>query len=137
MNFLARWLLVATFFLQVRAPVFGAEAAHNYAVWEPEISAFERADATNPPPQHAILFTGSSTIRFWTTLAQDYPDKQVINRGFGGSEICDATHFVDRIVFPYHPRQIVFRAGGRIRSSLIFRGIRRLRGGSNGTRKRY
>jgi hypothetical protein len=95
--------------------VIAAQAAgtnHNFAVWEPEIAAFERSDKTNPPPKHAILFTGSSTIRMWSTLAQDFPDRQVINRGFGGCEIVDCTHFADRIVFPYEPRMIVFRAGG-------------------------
>jgi lysophospholipase L1-like esterase len=112
MNFPLRWLLVFVILFQFRAEVIGADQPRNFAMWEPEISAFERSDATNPPPLHAILFTGSSTIRFWTNLAKDYPDKQVINRGFGGSEICDATHFADRIVFPYQPRQIVFRAGG-------------------------
>jgi lysophospholipase L1-like esterase len=89
-----------------------AETHHNFAVWEPEISAFEKSDLTNPPPRHAILFVGSSTIKFWTTLQQDFPGIPVINRGFGGSEICDSTHFAARIIFPYAPRQIVFRAGG-------------------------
>jgi len=90
----------------------GAETPRNFSVWEPEISAFETSDATNPPPRHGILFIGSSTIRFWTTLSQDFPGLPVINRGFGGSEISDSTHFADRIIFPYAPRQIVFRAGG-------------------------
>jgi lysophospholipase L1-like esterase len=90
----------------------GAEAPHNFKVWEPEISAIERSDLTNPPPRHAIFFVGSSTIKFWTNLPQDFPGLPVINRGFGGSEICDSTHFADRIIFPYAPRQIVFRAGG-------------------------
>jgi hypothetical protein len=68
----------------------GAEAPHNFNEWEPEISAFEKSDLTNPPPRHAILFAGSSTIKFWTTLRQDFPGIPVINRGFGGSEICDS-----------------------------------------------
>lgn len=85
---------------------------HDFNVWEKEISAFEAADQTNPPPKHAILFLGSSTIRLWKTLAQDFPDVPVINRGFGGSEILDSTHFAERIVFPYAPRQIIFRSGG-------------------------
>lgn len=89
-----------------------AETNHNFAVWEKEIAAFEKSDQTNPPPKHAILFTGSSTVRLWTTLAQDFPNEQVINRGFGGCEIVDCTHFANRIVFPYEPRMIVFRAGG-------------------------
>ncbi len=59
-----------------------------------------------------MLFTGSSTIRLWTTLAADFPHHQIINRGFGGSEIADSTHFAERIVFPCEPRMIFLRAGG-------------------------
>jgi lysophospholipase L1-like esterase len=90
----------------------GAETNHNFAKWEKEIAAFERMDRTNPPPKDAILFTGASNIRRWKTLVQDFPGYPVLNRGFGGSEIIDATHFADRIVFPYAPRLIFLRAGG-------------------------
>lgn len=76
-----------------------------------EIEAFEAKDKTSPPPTNAILFVGSSSIRKWTTLARDFPDHQVINRGFGGSEISDSVYYFDRIVKPYHPRIIVFFAG--------------------------
>src|SRR5580658_7968610 len=87
-------------------------AIHNYAQWENEISAYERQDAANPPPQGGIVFIGSSTIRLWKTLAKDYPGEPVINRGFGGSEIVDSTHFAPRILFAYEPRKVFFRAGG-------------------------
>ena len=80
--------------------------------WEREIQAFEAADRAHPPPQGAILFIGSSTIRFWKTLAQDFPEHKVINRGFGGCQIADCTHYADRIVIPYKPRLVVLRAGG-------------------------
>jgi len=93
-------------------PALGAETNHNFAQWEKEIAAFEQSDLTNPPPRGAVEFLGSSTIRRWTTLAQDFPGQPVYNRGFGGSEIADSTHFAPRIVFPYAPRMIVFRAGG-------------------------
>ena len=59
-----------------------------------------------------MVFIGSSTIRLWKTLAEDFPDHKVINRGIGGSEIVDSTHFAERIIFPYEPRQIFLRAGG-------------------------
>jgi lysophospholipase L1-like esterase len=85
---------------------------HDFNKWEKEISAYEAADRTNPPPQHGLLFIGSSTIRLWKTLARDFPGQPVINRGFGGSEIVDSTHFAERIIFPYEPRMIFFRAGG-------------------------
>ena len=89
-----------------------AETNHNFARWEKEIAAFEASDRTNPPPKHCLLFTGSSTIRKWTTLAQDYPGQPVVNRGVGGSEVVDITHFVNRILFPYEPKMIFFRCGG-------------------------
>src|ERR1051325_3651868 len=72
-----------------------------------EIEAFERSDHTNRPPRGAILFIGSSSIRLWKTLAHDFPRHQVINRGFGGSQIIDSVNFAERIVFPYRPKLIV------------------------------
>lgn len=77
-----------------------------------EILAFEARDRTNPPPRDAVLFIGSSSVRMWKNVAQDFPQYPVINRGFGGSQISDSIHFADRIVAPYRPRLIVFYAGG-------------------------
>ena len=91
---------------------FCAEAAHDFGKWEKEIAAYEQMDRTNPPPTGALLFIGSSTIRLWKTLAQDFPDHRVINRGFGGSEIVDSTHFAERVILPYKPRMVFLRAGG-------------------------
>jgi lysophospholipase L1-like esterase len=81
------------------------------ARWKADIERFEDADQKNPPPQNAILFIGSSGIALWKTLAHDFPGYTVINRGFGGSEIADSVYYADRIVVPYKPRLIVFRAG--------------------------
>jgi lysophospholipase L1-like esterase len=80
--------------------------------WERDIQAFEQNDRANPPPQGAILFVGSSTIRLWKTLARDFPEHQVLNRGFGGCQIADCVAYAERIVTTYKPRLIVLRAGG-------------------------
>jgi lysophospholipase L1-like esterase len=79
--------------------------------WQGAIREFEQADLKSPPPKHAILFIGSSTIRLWKSLQQDFPNHPVINRGFGGSQMADSVYFADRIVIPYNPRQIVVYAG--------------------------
>ena len=81
------------------------------AKWEPEIKAYEAADSTNPPPHNGIVFVGSSSIRLWKTLARDFPEFKVINRGFGGSAIADSAAFAERIVLPYQPRMVVLYAG--------------------------
>lgn len=106
--------LIGFLFLVPTRPAFCAEAAHDHhsGQWEKDIAAFEAGDKTNPPPANGILFIGSSTIRFWTTLATDFPGQPVINRGFGGSEIADSTYYANRILFPYSPKAIFFRAGG-------------------------
>lgn len=80
--------------------------------FEKEILAYEEADKQNPPPKGAILFTGASSIRLWKTLAQDFSGLQVINRGFGGSQLSDSIHFADRISIHYAPKTIVIQAGG-------------------------
>jgi hypothetical protein len=82
------------------------------ARWEKEIQAYEGADKKQPPPEGAVLFTGASGIRMWQSLAKDFPDQKVINRGFGGSEMADSAYFAERIVIPYKPRLIVIQAGG-------------------------
>lgn len=88
-----------------------AQTGPGMSPWERDISAFEAADKTNPPPRGAILFVGSSSIRLWRTLAADFPDHPVINRGFGGSQLIDSVTFADRIVLPYQPKMIALYAG--------------------------
>jgi lysophospholipase L1-like esterase len=79
--------------------------------FENEIRAFEKMDSTSPPPQNPIVFTGSSSIRLWESLTQDFPDKPVLNRGFGGSQLSDVLRYADRVIIPYQPKQIVLYAG--------------------------
>src|SRR5258705_4276977 len=103
-----RLFLVAILLLSA----IGASAQTQTNRFDADIAAFEAQDRTNPPPKDAILFIGSSSIRMWKTLAQDFPEHKVINRGFGGSEIADSVHFADRIVIPYRPKMVVMYAGG-------------------------
>ena len=105
-------LLFAALVLAPLPRVFADEAASDSAKWESEIAAFEKHDRETPPPKHAIVFVGSSSIRKWTTVAEDFPHHRVLNRGFGGSQMADSVHFADRIVLPYEPRFIVVYAGG-------------------------
>ena len=87
-------------------------AHHDAWKWSKEIDAFAISDATNPPPRGCIVFTGSSYIRKWTTLAADFPGLPVLNRGFGGCHLADVCAYADRIVINYAPREVVIYAGG-------------------------
>lgn len=79
--------------------------------WEADIQAFEEMDRLNPPQPGGVLFIGSSSIKGWRTLKEDFPEVNTINRGFGGSQISDSVRYARRIVLPYKPRIIVLYAG--------------------------
>ena len=79
--------------------------------WESAIVDFETMDRDSPPPQEAVVFVGSSSIRNWETLAEDMAPLPVIQRGFGGAKIDDIVYYVDRIVTVYNPKAVVLFAG--------------------------
>ncbi len=79
--------------------------------WESTIVDFEEGDRANPPAPGSILFTGSSSIVMWSSLAEDMAPMAVLNRGFGGSQIAHVNHYADRIVNPYAPSAVVLYAG--------------------------
>jgi len=75
-----------------------------------EIENFKIADDTTEY-QDVILFTGSSSIRFWTSLEEDFPEKNVLNRGFGGSEFSDLIYYSDQLIIQYLPKKIFVYEG--------------------------
>lgn len=79
--------------------------------WAADMARFAAQDAATPPPERPVVFTGSSSVRFWDTLATDFPDVPVLNRGFGGSQVRDSVWYADEIALRYRPRQIVLYAG--------------------------
>jgi lysophospholipase L1-like esterase len=87
-------------------------ATHNSSRWEKDMAAFDAADAKQAPARGGIVFVGSSSIRMWSSLAKDFPDRKVLNRGFGGSQLADAVHHAERAILRYQPRQVVIYAGG-------------------------
>ncbi len=97
--------------LALASPFAAAQLQAGSAIWEKDIQKFEAADKANPPKPGAILFIGSSSIEHWKDVADDFPGKRVLNRGFGGSRIADSTYYAGRIIVPYKPGMIVFYAG--------------------------
>ena len=103
--------ILAGFCLVLASPFAAAQLQTGSAIWEQDIQKFEAADKANPPKPGAIVFIGSSSIEHWKDVASDFPDKRVLNRGFGGSRIADSTYYAGRIIVPYKPSMVVFYAG--------------------------
>lgn len=80
--------------------------------FESEIREYEERDAKSPPPSREIVALGSSTIRLWTKdIGTDLAPLTIIPRGFGGSNLNDALHYLDRIALNYQPRAILLYEG--------------------------
>lgn len=72
-----------------------------------EIAAFSK----QVPEKGGIVFTGSSSIRLWTHLKEDFPGLPVVNRGFGGCVSNDLSVYFDTIVGRHEPKLIVTYCG--------------------------
>lgn len=113
-----RHLFFAAFLFTAGALLMGQAATPTSAPatqkenrFEKTIQKFEEQDKHTPPPQHAILFIGSSTFTRWKDIQNDFPGLTVFNRAFGGSTMADVNWFADRIVLPYKPARIVVYEG--------------------------
>lgn len=81
-------------------------------IWyEAEVRQLEVKLTTLPPTTDRVVFYGSSSIRLWTTLSQDFPQINTLNVGFGGSTMAACAWFFERLLVPAMPRSIVFYAG--------------------------
>lgn len=79
--------------------------------FENEIKAFERQDSLSMPKPNQILLVGSSTFRIWTTFQGDLEGYEVLNRGFGGSQMSDVNDYFNRVVAKYQPSLIIVYEG--------------------------
>jgi len=74
---------------------------------------FAQQDARLVDTVPRIVFTGSSSIRLWDSLATDmdtFP-YQVLNRGFGGSILPEINYFFDHLITVHQPEVVVLYCG--------------------------
>ena len=80
--------------------------------WEETMQRFEQQDLLDPPPEGAILLTGSSSIARWNDeAAAALAPLTVIPRGFGGSVMGDVLYHLERVALKYKPRAILIYEG--------------------------
>jgi len=96
------------FILQFKIPFY------RYAPerFESIIEQFEQDEKLKPSLPNSVLFYGSSSIRLWSeSIQQDFPNSNVVVRGFGGSMMHDLLFYFDRIVLPVKPDFLFIYAG--------------------------
>ena len=98
-------VVVETEASETEQPAFGPDSP-----FASEIYTFLVEDALFGPKACRSVFVGSSSIRFWMTLEDDFAELDPVNRGFGGSQISHVNSYFDMLLKPHQPREIVFYA---------------------------
>ncbi len=61
--------------------------------------------------KETIVFTGSSSIRIWHDLQDRFPDHQIVNSGFGGSQASDLLSYCQKLILEYRPKKVFIYEG--------------------------
>ncbi|MDF2157332.1 GDSL-type esterase/lipase family protein [Algoriphagus sp. CAU 1675] len=59
----------------------------------------------------SIVFTGSSSIRMWKNIQEEFADVPIINTGFGGSQASDLLTHLESLVNRYDPQAVFIYEG--------------------------
>jgi len=86
-------------------------ASNDPLVWEEIIAELESKTEIQKPSEKAVLFVGSSSIRFWSSLEEDMAPMPVIQHGFGGAKIYDVVYFAEPLITRWKPEKVVIFAG--------------------------
>tara|TARA_B100001093_G_scaffold520136_1_gene613027 strand:- start:4735 stop:5445 length:711 start_codon:yes stop_codon:yes gene_type:complete len=72
------------------------------------IAKYENTEMSDQAP---IVFTGSSSIRFWRNVSELNTSETILNTGFGGSTALDLIHYIEPLVLKYNPKQVFVYEG--------------------------
>lgn len=76
-----------------------------------EVDQISQRPFLRQPNKTLALFTGSSSIRLWTSVQDDFPWVQAINTGFGGSTMEELLHYREELIFAFSPDQVIIYEG--------------------------
>lgn len=88
--------------------IFGQEPAP----FASEVEAIQKKyDTVLDTSKETIVFTGSSSIRVWHNLQERFPNHQIVNSGFGGSQASDLLGYCHELILKYKPKKVFIYEG--------------------------
>ncbi|WP_019668515.1 GDSL-type esterase/lipase family protein [Eudoraea adriatica] len=101
-------LFPVIFFALISISVLAQDASR----FEEEIQEIQgKYDTLWDNTRETIVFTGSSSIRLWKDLQGIYPQYQIVNTGFGGSESSDLLTYTDELILQFNPKKVFIYEG--------------------------
>lgn len=80
--------------------------------FEGEIAVLKKNRAKKKSKKELLVFYGSSTLRLWKNVAQDFPRWDTLNLGFGGAFIHSLNDYFEELFRDVQPKVIVLYLGG-------------------------
>lgn len=90
---------------------FSASSQRPKRLLEDVIALQKKYDTLWAPGKDTYVFVGSSSIRFWESLPGLFPEKQIVNSGFGGSMANDLLAYLEELVLDYEPSKVFIYEG--------------------------
>jgi len=75
-----------------------------------------RERAKTEPSDCDVMFFGSSSIRLWKSLKEDFAPLTVVNRGYGGATLRDLHYNYNTVMALYKPKAFVFYCDNDLRT---------------------
>jgi lysophospholipase L1-like esterase len=79
--------------------------------FQKEIDTIDLKNINKINSRDLIVFTGSSSVRRWKNIQEYFPGKNIINTGFGASQMSDLLYYSNSVIIKYKPVQIFIYEG--------------------------
>lgn len=109
-NFICSFLLLMAFCMSSFAQTPEADQKRRDG-FQATIDRFEENRKSGQTADADVLFIGSSSFYGYVGFEEDYENYNVVNLGFGGSQMSDVLYFFDLLVKPYNPKHIIIYEG--------------------------
>lgn len=84
--------------IEERYAQYGKKSGHTYT-------------NTTSSDQTLAVFTGSSSVRLWASLSEDFPELTILNTGFGGSTYAELFYYRHELIGQYTPDMVIIYEG--------------------------
>lgn len=106
--------------------------AQNQLPFKDEVLAIQKKyDTIWNASNETIVFTGSSSIRYWHNLEKKFPQYQIVNSGFGGSKTSDLLIHSEELILKFNPKKVFIYEGDndiyyKIKTKIILENIMKI-----------
>jgi len=79
--------------------------------YEDEVKELEKKIFPDKLKKKRVVFYGSSSLKLWNSIENDFPEFEIVNQSFGGSTLAACCWFFKRLIPQTNPDIVILYAG--------------------------